>query len=196
MLRIGVDARPLSPGAAGISRVVYSIVWALNRAVAAYHCRRLGDDQLCLFLDEVVLKVRDSRGKVRQGRVGRGLDATLGPLRFRRWRVKAQGKTTCLLDGLLGLERGSPTSLAVKKRASELTSRMTYREAAQVLSEEVGTPISRATVRAWVQAIGRGVEERELVASLTAPEARRVVVIEWDDAPLRSREKGRQDHGV
>jgi len=141
-------------------------------------------------LDELALGNHPGAG--RQRRVERGLDTILGHIRFRRWRVKAQGKTTCLLDRLLGLERHRRASPAVKKRASELASRMTYREAAQVLREEVRTPISAESVHGWVQALGRAVEERELVGPSTAPARRDVVVVEWDDTPLRTQDKDRQ----
>lgn len=81
-------------------------------------------------------------------------DTSLGHVVFRRWRVKAGGKTTCLLDHLLGLERHSRARPAVKKRGGELASRMTYREAGAVLSEELGTLVSAQSVHRWVQPLG------------------------------------------
>jgi hypothetical protein len=124
-------------------------------------------------LDEAALE--NHAGVARQRRVERHLDTTLGHIAFRRWRVKAGGKTCCLLDRLLGLERHSRASPAMKKRGAELASRMTYREAAAVLSEESGTPVSAPSVHAWVQPLGQRVEERELAAAETprpAPEVR------------------------
>jgi hypothetical protein len=127
----------------------------------------------------------------RQRRVERHLDTTLGPVVFQRWRVKCEGQTTCLLDRLLGLARHRRVSPAVKKRAAELASRMTYREASVVLSEELGTPASAQSVHAWVQPLGEAVEARELTPSGSSPPAaREVVVAEWDDTLVRSQAKG------
>jgi putative transposase len=53
-------------GEAYSAQTVSRIVQGLDRAVAAYHRRRLGNDYVYLFLDGVVLKVRDARGKVRR----------------------------------------------------------------------------------------------------------------------------------
>lgn len=136
-------------------------------------------------------------GVVRPRRVERHLDTTLGPIVFARWRVKWEGRTTCLLDRLLGLARHSRVSPAVKKRASELARRMTYREASAVLGEEMGTPVSAQSGHSWVQPLGAAIAERELIpvsapAAPSAPLPRReVVVAEWDDTLVRSQEKGK-----
>jgi hypothetical protein len=132
----------------------------------------------------------------RQRRVERHLDTTLGHLVFRRWRVKVGGKTTCLLDRLLGLERHSRASPALKKRAAELASRTTYREAAVVLSEESGTPVSAQSVHGWVQPLGERVEEREWAGAETPRPVPEVLVVEWDDRMLRSQEKGEEKFAV
>jgi hypothetical protein len=52
----------------------------------------------------------------------------------------------------------------VKKRGCELAARMTYREAARVLSEELGTPLRAASVHRWVQEVGAVVQAQELAA--------------------------------
>jgi hypothetical protein len=145
-------------------------------------------------LDEVALD--NHAGIVRQRRVERHLDTTLGPVVFRRWRVKADGKTSCLLDRLLGLERHSRASPAVKKRGAELASRMTYREAAAVLREEAGTPVSAQSVHGWVQPLGQRVEERESAAGEPSRPAPEGVVAEWDETMLRSQEKGEEKFAV
>lgn len=124
----------------------------------------------------------------RQRRVERRLATTLGHIVFRRWRVKAEGKTTCLLDRRLGLERYSRASPGVKRRGVELASRMTYREAAGVLSEEVKTPLSSQGVHGWVQQVGVQVEEREFAGSARPGAAPEVVVAELDDTLVRSQE--------
>jgi hypothetical protein len=145
-------------------------------------------------LDEEALK--NHPGLARQRRVERHLDTTLGHVVFRRWRVKGKGKTTCLLDRLLGLERHSRASPAVKKRGAELASRMTYREAAAVLSEELGTPVSGQSLHGWVQPLGEQVEERELSPRSQSRPAPEVLVVEWDETMLRSQEKGEEKFAV
>jgi len=134
----------------------------------------------------------------RQRRVERHLDTTLGHVGFERWRVKGADSTTCLLDRLLGLPRNSRVSPAVKRRAAELASRMTYREASTVLSEELGTPVSAQSVHAWVQPLGEAVMERELAPASASPPspAREVVVAEWDDTMLRSQQAGERQFAM
>jgi len=53
-------------GEAYSAQTVSRIVQGLDLAVAAYHRRRLREEYVYLFLDGVVLKVRDARGKVRR----------------------------------------------------------------------------------------------------------------------------------
>lgn len=53
-------------GEAYSAQTVSRIVQGLDRAVAAYHRRRLRDEYVYLFLDGVVLKMRDGRGQVRR----------------------------------------------------------------------------------------------------------------------------------
>lgn len=145
-------------------------------------------------LDERALE--NHPGLTRQRRVERRLDTTLGHMVFRRWRVKGGGETLCLLDRLLGLRRYSRASPAVRKRGSELASRMTYREAAAVLSEEIGTPIRAQSVHGWVQEFGHRAEARELSPS-SAPEGRReLVIVEWDETVVRSQERGERQFGM
>ena len=137
-------------------------------------------------------------GAVRPRRGERHGDTTLGHVVFERWRVKWEGQTTCLLDRLLGLARHGRVSPAVKKRAGELASRRTYREASTVLSEELGTPVTAQSVHAWVQPLGAAVSERELAPASASPptSAREVVVVEWDDTMVRSQEAGERQFAV
>lgn len=53
-------------GEAYSAQTVSRIAQGLDRAVQQFHRRRLGDAYVYLFLDGVVLKVRDARGKVRR----------------------------------------------------------------------------------------------------------------------------------
>lgn len=145
-------------------------------------------------LDEQALE--DHPGAARQRRVERRLDTTLGHVVFRRWRVKAEGKTSCLLDALLGLKRCSRASPALKRRGAELASRMTYREAAAVLQEEAGTAVSAESVHGWVQALGERVAQRELAQAKKERAAPEVLVAEWDDTMVRSQEKDERQFAV
>jgi len=133
---------------------------------------------------------------VRQRRVERRLDTSLGQGVFQRWRVKQEGKTAGLLDRLLGWARHGRVSPAVKKRAGELASRMTYREASLVLSEELGTRLSAQRVHPWVQAIGAAVEEQEWAPSPSPPAVAQVGVVEWDDTMVRSQEEGERQFAL
>lgn len=146
-------------------------------------------------LDEMALASHPQAA--RQRRVERHLDTTLGHVVFSRWRVQGAGRTTCLLDRLLGLPRSSRVSPAVKKRGCELAARMTYREAARVLSEELGTPLRAASVHRWVQEVGVAVQAQELVADGSSSRepsvrARELVVAEIDDTPIRSQQAGEE----
>lgn len=141
-------------------------------------------------LDAMALEAHP--GAVRQRRVERGLDTTLGPIRFQRWQVKKEGKASYLLDRLLGLERSSRVTPAVKRRASELAAQMTYREAARILREELETPVSAQSVHEWIQQMGAQVEARELAGPTREEAAPEVVVAELDDTMVRSQEPGRE----
>jgi len=68
----GISTRQVGPvlepvlGEAYSAQTISRIARGLDRAVEQFHGRRLGDDWVYLFLDGVVLKVRDARGKVRR----------------------------------------------------------------------------------------------------------------------------------
>jgi putative transposase len=68
----GISTRQVGPvlepvlGEAYSAQTISRIARGLDRAVEQFHHRRLADDYLYLFLDGVVLKVRDGRGKVRR----------------------------------------------------------------------------------------------------------------------------------
>ena len=68
----GISTRPVGEGWEPILGEAYSaqtvsrLAQGLDRAVAAYHRRRWCDEYVYLFLDGVVWKVRDVRGKVRR----------------------------------------------------------------------------------------------------------------------------------
>lgn len=63
--QVGAVLEPVL-GEAYSAQTVSRLVRGLDRAVAAYQRRRLRDEYVYLFLDGVVLKVRDAQGKVRR----------------------------------------------------------------------------------------------------------------------------------
>src|SRR3989442_4465458 len=68
----GISTRQVGPvlepvlGEAYSAQTISRIARGLDAAVEKFHRRALGDEYVYLFLDGVVLKVRDARGKVRR----------------------------------------------------------------------------------------------------------------------------------
>ena len=101
----------------------------------------------------------------RKGEVRRYLTTRLGLITFYRQKLKRQegGKNSYLypLDRAIGLELRQETTPWVKKRACELATRYTYREAASLLSAEIGEGISHYPIHRWVQSKGKVLREEE-----------------------------------
>ena len=101
----------------------------------------------------------------RKGDARRYLTTRLGLITFYRQKLKRQesGKNSYLysLDRAIRLEPGQETTLWVKKRACELATRYTYREAASLLTAEIGEEISHYSIHRWVQKKGRVLREEE-----------------------------------
>ena len=109
----------------------------------------------------VLAKVEgESKGEAR-----RYLTTRLGLITFYRQKLKRQdgGKNSYLypLDRAIGLEPRQETTLWVKKRACELATGYTYREAALLLSAEIGEEISHYPIHRWVQKKGRVLRKEE-----------------------------------
>lgn len=93
-------------GEAYSAQTVSRIACGLDLAVRAFHRRRLRDDTVYLFLDGVVLKVRDGLGKVRRRVVlvayGIGRDGRREVLAYRLVQGESEASWTAFLqDGFL-----------------------------------------------------------------------------------------------
>jgi len=92
------------------AQTVSRITQGLDQAVQAYHQRRLGDDYLYVFLDGVVLKVRDAGGEVRRRWVLVAYGITAAGRReliaYQLARGESEASWTAFLQGLFlrGLE--------------------------------------------------------------------------------------------
>lgn len=155
-------------------------------------------------IEEKVL-AQDSGEK--KGKVRHYLTIRLGAITFYRQKVKQDGegkaRYSCPLDKAIGLESYQETTLWVKRRACELSVDHTYREAARLLSQEVGTEVSHRAVHRWVQQQGRNLREEEdrrwegvfergeQVES--DGEGREIVVSELDATMIHSQEKGEKN---
>jgi len=139
----------------------------------------------------------DKKGKVR-----RYLTTRFGLITFYRQKLKRQenGKNSYVypLDRAIGLETRQETTLWVKKRACELATRYTYREAASLLSAEIGEEISHYPIHRWVQKKGRVLrkeEDQKWQATFeygeafeSEGEAKEIVVTEVDATMVHSQE--------
>ena len=142
----------------------------------------------------------------KKGEVRRYLTTRLGAITFSREKVKQeQGGVysyICPLDRAIGLQPHQDTTLWVKKRACELATRYTYREAAALLSTQIDDEVSHAAIHRWVQKKGKALrqdenrrrqavfEDGELFEG--EGEEREIVVTEMDATMLHSQEKGRR----
>lgn len=93
-------------------QTVSRIARGLNRAVEAFHQRPLRDEYVCVFLDGVVLKVRDARGKVRRRWVlvayGITAQGRREVIAYQLARGESEASWTAFLQGMFlrGLEGG------------------------------------------------------------------------------------------
>lgn len=146
----------------------------------------------------------------RKGEIRRYLTTKLGLVTFYRQKLKRQenGKNNYLypLDKAIRLEPHQETTLWVRKRACELATRYTYREAAWLLSAEIGEEISHYPIHRWVQKKGkvlRQQEDEKWQATFEYGEAiegegkpRQIVVTEVDATMIHSQEEGRKNIAV
>ena len=162
-----------------------------------------------LFLQALKQEERTVLAKVegeRKGEVRRYLTTRLGLITFYRQKLKRQenGKNNYFypLDRAIRLEPRQETTPWVKKRACELATKYTYREAALLLSAEIGEKISHYPIHCWVQKKGRVLgkeEEQKWQATFEDGEAfegegepKEIVVTEVDATMIHSQEgKGR-----
>jgi len=150
--------------------------------------------------DEETVALAEGKQK---GKVPRYLVTRFGMVTLRREKVKQPGSHSCCpLDKAIGLRRHQETTLQVKKRACELANQYTYRQAAALLSAEIGDEVSHGAVHGWVQKSGRALrrdedERREAVfedGEVFEGEGgeKEIVVTEMDATMVHSQEKGRK----
>lgn len=158
-------------------------------------------------LRQIEEKVLTQDLEEKKGKVRHYLTTRLGAITFYRHKVKQEvegrGRYSCPLDKAIGLEPYQETTLWVKRRACELAVDHTYREAARILSQEIGAEVSHRALHCWVQQQGKnlrqeedrrwqGVFERgEQVES--DGEEREIVVSELDATMIHSQEKGERN---
>lgn len=138
----------------------------------------------------------------KKGEARRYLTTRLGLITFYRQKLKRQenGKNSYLypLDRAIRLEPRQEATLWGRKRACELATRYSYREAASLLSAEIGEEISHYPIHRWVQRKGKVLREEEdqkWQATFECGEAfegegepREIVVTELDATMIHSQE--------
>ncbi|HAL62140.1 MAG TPA: hypothetical protein DCP08_07015 [Chloroflexi bacterium] len=118
--------------------------------------RRFGKElweSVLVSLEETILMEREGE-VIRKRRVSRHLLTRLGWIRFQRYQVAKEGEEKkvyrYLLDEVLGLEPNQRETLGVRKRGVELASDHPYRQAAELLGQEIGEEVSHRTLHRWV----------------------------------------------
>jgi len=162
-------------------------------------------------LEEVEKEIlEEEQGRVvKKGKRSKYLCTRLGWIRYERQRVRylEEGRYGFPLDEALGLRPYQQGSDWVRKRGVELACDHPYRQAADLLAQEIGEELSHRTLHRWVQEEGRklrGEEEakrrRVFEEGDSLPtgsckdegeeEEREIVVVEADGTMLSSQEKG------
>jgi len=154
-------------------------------------------------LERVVLE-KKGRRVVKKGRVERYLCTRFGWIRYDRQKVRdeeEEGKRYGFpLDEALGLRPHQEETEWVRKRGVELACDHPYRQAAGLLSEEIGEGVSHRTLHRWVQEEGGklGAEEEEVrrrvfeggdTLEQEEGQEREIVVVEVDGTMLASQDK-------
>jgi hypothetical protein len=141
---------------------------------------------------------------VKRGRYERYLCTRFGWIRYGRQKVRDEsggGRRYCFpLDEALGLRPHQEETEWVRKRGVELACDHPYRQAAELLGEEIGEVVSHRTLHRWVQEQGEELraEEEEVrrrvfeggdTLEQEEGEEREIVVVEVDGTMLASQEK-------
>jgi len=148
-----------------------------------------------------------SAGGENKGKVRRYLVTRFGVVAFGREKASHSSGRGCYpLDRAIGLEPRQETTLWVKRRACELANQYTYREAAALLSAQIGDEVSHGAVHSWVQKSGQALrkEENQKWRAVFEDgevfegegEGKEIVVTEMDATMLHSQEKGRKKLAV
>ncbi len=128
-------------------------------------------------------------GVAPQKRVERSLLSRFGEVRFLRTQVlsRVEGRWWYMLDQVLALRPYQRVTPWVERRGTELATLYPYRQAAELLSQEIGYEVSHRTIHNWVEREGKRLEEQEarewerlLEERMIEEEEREIVVIEAD----------------
>lgn len=153
-------------------------------------------------LERVVLE-KKGRGAVKKGKVERYLCTRFGWIRYERQKVRDEGeggkRYGFPLDEALGLRPHQEETEWVRKRGVELACDHPYRQAAELLGEEIGEVVSHRTLHRWVQEEGGklGAEEEEVRGRVfeggdtleqEEGQEREIVVVEVDGTMLASQD--------
>jgi len=115
-------------------------------------------------LEETILAEREGE-VIKKRRVSRHLLTRLGWIRFQRYQISREGEGgkvyRYLLDEVLRLKPNQRETLEVRRRGVELASDHPYRQAAELLGQEIGEEVSHRTLHPWVQEEGRKLRREE-----------------------------------
>lgn len=154
-------------------------------------------------LEGVVLEEKGWR-LLKKGKAKRHLCTRFGWIRYDRQKVRDEGgegkRYGFPLDEALGLRAHQEETEWVRKRGVELACDHPYRQAAELLGEEIGEEVSHRALHRWVQEEGgRPVAEEEEVRRRVfeggdtleqeGGQEREIVVVEADGTMLASQEK-------
>ena len=154
-------------------------------------------------LERAIVQGRGPRA-VKKGKVEKYLCTRFGWIRYERQKVRDEGggrkRYGFPLDEALGLRPHQEETEWVRKRGVELACDHPYRQAAELLGEEIGEVVSHRTLHRWVQEQGDKLraEEEEVrrrvfeggdTLEQEEGEEREIVVVEVDGTMLASQEK-------
>jgi len=158
-------------------------------------------------LEEIEKEVlEEEQGRVVRQRIGKGkrsryLCTRFGWIRFSRQKVRYLGEERYgfPLDEALGLRPHQQETDWVRKRGIELACDHPYRQAAELLAQEIGEVLNHRTLHRWVQEEGRKLrgeedaQRRRIFEEGDIPdgegEEREIVVVEVDGTMLSSQEE-------
>jgi len=162
-------------------------------------------------LEEVERGVlEEEQGRVvKKGKGERYLCTRFGWIRYERQKVRYLGeggkRYGFPLDEALGLRPHEQETDWVRRRGIELACDHPYRQAAELLAQEIGEVLSHRTLHRWVQEEGKRLRREEEAKrervfeegdTLDAEEEEReIVVVEVDGTMLSSQERQRMERG-
>lgn len=157
-------------------------------------------------MEKEVLEEEQGR-VVKKGKGNKYLCTRFGWICFSRQKVRylGEGRYGFPLDEALGLRPHQQETDWVRKRGIELACDHPYRQAADLLAQEIGEVLSHRTLHRWVQEEGRKLrreeeaQRRRVFEEGDIPdgegEEREIVVVEVDGTMLSSQERQRMGRG-